>query len=84
MTLIAVYNSRGLVGRCDARCYNASQPECTCCCGGINHGCGKDQAIENTEKMVEEKLKEHYGEDSQIVKAFHEQLPLGLFPGEQP
>ena len=47
-TLIAVYNSEGLVGRCDARCYEAKDPDCTCICGGANHGAGFDQAIDNT------------------------------------
>lgn len=52
-TLIAVYNSDGCVGRCDARCYNAKTPECDCICGGKNHGAGLKQAAENTEQMVE-------------------------------
>jgi len=27
-TLIAAYNSDGCIGRCDAKCYNATEPEC--------------------------------------------------------
>lgn len=46
-TLIAVYNSRGCVGRCDARCYNGAHARCTCICGGKNHGAGLDKAKEN-------------------------------------
>lgn len=57
MTLIAVYNSEGLVGRCDARCYEASLeaslPDCDCICGGRNHGRGQKIAIENTREMAE-------------------------------
>jgi len=52
-TLIAVYNSDGCVGRCDAKCYNATNPECDCICGGKNHGAGKQQAIENTRELAE-------------------------------
>jgi len=48
-TLIAVYNSSGLVGRCDAKCYNAKHPVCTCICGGANHGQGLQKAVENTD-----------------------------------
>ena len=53
MTLIAVYNSDGCVGRCDAKCYNATSDECTCICGGANHGAGKQQAVENTRELVD-------------------------------
>lgn len=53
-TLIAVYNSEGLVGRCDAKCYNAKHPDCECVCGGANHGAGFDQARDNTEEMAEQ------------------------------
>ena len=52
-TLLAVYNSEGCVGRCDAKCYDAIEPECDCICGGMNHGGGKDRAMPNTEKYAE-------------------------------
>jgi hypothetical protein len=52
-TLIAVYNSEGCVGRCDARCYNAKEPKCECICGGANHGAGLQQALDNTREYVE-------------------------------
>ena len=54
MTLISVYNSAGCVGRCDARCYNATQGDCDCICRGKNHGAGQQQAMENTREMSEE------------------------------
>lgn len=38
MTLIEVRNSEGLVARCDAKCHNATAPECDCVCGGRYHG----------------------------------------------
>lgn len=52
-TLIAVYNSEGCQGRCDAKCYEAQEPECTCVCGGKNHGAGLQQALDNTREYVE-------------------------------
>lgn len=52
-TLIAVYNSEGCVGRCDARCYDAAEPDCDCICAGRNHGAGKQQAMDNTRELAE-------------------------------
>lgn len=36
-TLLAVYDSDGCVGRCDAKCYDATHAVCDCLCGG-EHG----------------------------------------------
>jgi hypothetical protein len=52
-TLIAVYNSEGCVGRCDARCYDAEEPRCDCICGGKNHQAGRAQAEDNTRELAE-------------------------------
>lgn len=52
-TLIAVYDSDGCQGRCDARCYDADNEDCECICGGRNHGVGKQQAIDNTRELAE-------------------------------
>lgn len=59
-TLIAVYTSEGCVGRCDARCHDATSPaaECDCICGGANHGVGQARAIENTRALAEKWLQE--------------------------
>lgn len=54
MTLMSSYNSSGLVGRCDARCYNAEHPDCHCICGGRNHGVGEKAAMDNTREYCEE------------------------------
>lgn len=52
-TVIAVYNSGGCVGRCDAKCHNAmSGKPCNCICGGKNHGKGLHKAIENNHERV--------------------------------
>jgi hypothetical protein len=57
-TLIAVYNSDGCVGRCDAKCHEAASPacECDCICGGRNHGVGEKKAVENTQQYCEEMI----------------------------
>lgn len=58
-TVYAVYNSQGCVGRCDARCHEATQPKCKCICGGRNHGVGLTQARENTKKISDVYIKEN-------------------------
>jgi orotate phosphoribosyltransferase len=52
-TVIAVYNSEGCVGRCDAKCHNATRlPDCDCICGGRLHGVGAANAVAvNTERI---------------------------------
>jgi len=47
-TMIALYNADGCVGRCDARCYLAKSPTCSCICGAVNHGVGRQQALDQT------------------------------------
>ncbi len=59
-TLIAVYTNDGCVGRCDAKCYNATHPDCDCICGGRNHGAGLDQAVENTTELAERWLDDYH------------------------
>lgn len=52
-TVIAVYNSEGCVGRCDAHCHDARTSTCTCVCGGRLHGVGRHQAVaENTWQLL--------------------------------
>ncbi len=45
-TIILVTDSKGY-WRCDAHCYDAKHPKCTCICGGKNHGVGFTQAVIN-------------------------------------
>ncbi len=52
-TLMAVYNSEGCVGRCDANCFNAVHQDCECICQGANHGVGEALAIKQTAKRAE-------------------------------
>lgn len=57
VTLIAAYKADGTcIGRCDAKCYMAKGPRCTCICGGKNHGVGRAQATENSPKVPMEEL----------------------------
>ncbi|MEP0805851.1 MAG: hypothetical protein HRF47_10190 [Chloroflexota bacterium] len=58
-TLIAVYNSDGCVGRCDAKCYEAHEPRCECVCGGRNHGAGLKQAVESTRELADTLMQEY-------------------------
>jgi predicted methyltransferase MtxX (methanogen marker protein 4) len=52
-TLISCQSSVGDRGRCDAKCYLATEPDCGCICGGRNHGAGKEQAIDNTRELAQ-------------------------------
>lgn len=52
--LLAIYGSEGLIGRCDAKCYEAVHPVCDCVCGGRNHGAGRTQAVSNTRALAQE------------------------------
>lgn len=73
-TLIAVYNSEGLVGRCDARCYNATGPECDCICGGKNHGAGLKKAVENTRELAESWLEKYAAENK--LESWRSEIPV--------
>lgn len=55
-TLISVHNSTGCIGRCDAKCYNAALPECTCICKGANHGAGESQATQKTREIIKDRF----------------------------
>lgn len=80
-TLIAAYNSEGCIGRCDAKCYNATCPDCDCICGGQNHGVGLNKAMDNTRQNVEDWMKA-YGLEHEVhhfaMNDAVKQLPLAL------
>lgn len=81
VALITVRKDNKVVGRCDAKCYEAQHPDCTCICQGANHGAGFDQAQENTEQMAEQWIAEYAAErgleeyESQVAR-FGKQLSL--------
>lgn len=82
-TLIAWYVNGECRGRCDAKCYTAREPECTCICGGLNHGAGFATARENTQERSQEwvdGLREELGPE--ISGALGVQAVLG--PEAQP
>ncbi|GAA2302146.1 hypothetical protein GCM10010149_59350 [Nonomuraea roseoviolacea subsp. roseoviolacea] len=68
-TLIAVYDSGGLVGRCDAKCYQAHEAACHCVCGGNNHGAGLDQALANTQTYARAWVEQARRSGSRIDRA---------------
>jgi hypothetical protein len=68
-TLIAVYDSEGCQGRCDAKCYAAREPECECICGGRNHGAGLDQAVSNTRELAQGWLEQARAAGQDILHA---------------
>ena len=57
-TLMTFQTGGGKKESCDAKCYDAKNARCVCCCGGRNHGAGFVGAFKNTvdhfEEMVEE------------------------------
>lgn len=54
-TALAVYDSDGCIGRCDAKCHDATEPDCDCICGGRLHGVGRSNAIAvNTADLLDE------------------------------
>ena len=38
---------------CGSQCHNAKHTECSCICGGVNHGVGLNEAIDNTRLLME-------------------------------
>lgn len=64
-TLISQTSSSGGTRRCDAKCYNGKHTRCKCICGGVNHGKGLEQAMENTREMAKDLLERT---DTKIAK----------------
>jgi hypothetical protein len=58
VTLISAFNSDGCIGRCDAKCHDAEEPECHCICGGHYHGkrSGSPELREAIERCGDEVL----------------------------
>ena len=68
-TLISWSNSSGEQGRCDAKCYDATGPDCDCICGGRNHGVGQEQAVENTRALAEQMIEDFAHTQTQPIEA---------------
>lgn len=78
-TLIQVGNSQGIVGRCDAKCYDATHDKCDCVCGGKNHGAGKKQAVHNTREYAKEMIKKY--SDEKGLKDFEALIGVDVVQG---
>lgn len=70
-TLIAVYRGKEIIGRCDARCYDARSTTCKCVCHGANHGAGYARALhltqENGERWLIRYLEERHLTRDQVT-----------------
>lgn len=91
-TAIAVYTSSGCVGRCDAKCHDAREPDCDCICGGRLHGVGSSAAIAvNTRDLLLElerageleAFAERHGLELRSLSMAHRLPGRGLSPGPQ-
>lgn len=77
--LIRVGNSEG-ERLCDERCYNATTSHCDCCCNGMNHGKGRQQAEANTAKAGREMLQRWIGKHPEFKESvFSIVTQLGFF-----
>ena len=56
--LITVTSTGGKTRQCDAHCYDAKEPVCTCVCGGLNHGAGLKAALDNTQAHYKQLVKQ--------------------------
>jgi len=79
MILIEVRNSDGVVGRCDAKCYEAGTPKCKCVCGGVNHGVGLNKAIKATANIYEDVIRANVPEGIKVDKVIRPKVDPTLF-----
>ncbi len=63
VTLLSVGNSEG-ERRCDARCHEATEPDCDCICGGRYHGHGLTHA---REQLGQDMRDGHFGEGIKVL-----------------
>ena len=86
MVIIEVRTEQGVVGRCDANCYDAKGTECHCICGGANHGVGVNVAMEDRQYLSDDEILETcknilHGEKSAVCKP---QLQNSLWGNPEP
>ena len=79
MILIEVRDNNGVVGRCDARCYEAGTPRCRCVCGGVNHGVGLNAAIKATPNIYEDVIRANVPEGIKVEKVIRPKVEPVLF-----
>lgn len=81
VTLITYGNSEG-TRRCDARCHDATEPNCECICGGANHGAGLQQALKNTREMAEGWIEEYCRQNNIAREDFTVMIGEGVRQGD--
>ena len=86
MVIIEVRTEQGVVGRCDANCYNAQGPDCNCICGGANHGVGVHVAMDDRRYLMEGEILDECknivpGEKATVYKP---QIQKSLFGDPEP
>ena len=79
MILIEVRDNNGVVGRCDANCYEAGCPKCTCVCGGVNHGVGLNAALRRTANIYEDVIRANVPEGIEVEKVIRPRVDPVLF-----
>ncbi len=85
-TMIAVYTSQGCIGRCDARCYGATELACECICAGANHGVGFARAADNTAQYAQRWIERHqaaHPDHDVVVPGLQQDLGLGRIPANR-
>lgn len=73
-TLIEIRTAAGVIGRCDAKCYDGAHDKCDCICGGANHGVGVNRAIQQTAAHAKQWVEEY----RQAHPGLAEQLDFGV------
>lgn len=66
-TLISVRYGDGETRRCDSHCYDAKSPDCTCVCGGKNHGAGLKKAAENVREHMADVIAKLEGKNTTVT-----------------
>ena len=86
MVIIEVRSEQGVVGRCDASCYNATGPECHCICGGANHGVGVKIALGDRRYIPENEVIEACKNilNGEKVTVYKPQIQKSLFGDPEP
>lgn len=81
-TLMMQQAGYGAKRRCDARCYDAKRDDCTCICGGLNHGAHFKQALNNMRDVFAPVLEKRHIEMGKkvgrIIADEQRQLELNL------
>jgi hypothetical protein len=84
ITIIAVYNSEGCVGRCDSTCHNAASTHCECICGGRYHGKGRtpgaldEERAKHGNSILEDAKRREFGKGRHAIPFAQQQTLFEL------